>query len=299
MAKDNALTVAEPQDEEQTAAREYAMLPPKAAPTGLAPGSTDGLSQLTITKEERLALTKAVDPENEVEVRQDGVVYMPVGCIRQRLDNAFGPGQWALRQERDPFYDRETSECCFDGSLWVRGCFISRAVGGCRWQPGNRQMNKSDAIEGAKSDCLRRCCKDIGIGRELWTPAWLRNFTAEWCEPYQGSDFSGKPKLFWRKKGQPLGGKDLDSATGIAGEFPLGFGPHSRVPDGPHAGTPIGEVPDEVLEKYASGAKLIEWKLTAKAEIVRRVTEKAKQAEEESEPDLPTAEELLEEGEEE
>lgn len=285
-----------PVEEEPKAAREYPMMPQQPEPTGMAPGSTNGLSQLTISKDERHALTKAVNPETEVEVRPDGVVFMPVGCIRQRLDDAFGPGQWAIRQERDPFYDRETEECCYDGSLWVRGVFVSRAVGGCRWQPSNRQMNKTDAIEGAKSDCLRRCCKDIGIGRELWTPDWIRNFIAEWADPYQGSDYSGKPKIFWRKKGQPLGGKDLSSAAGIAGEFPLGFGPHSRVPDGPHAGTPISEVPEEMLEKIAASAKLVEWKLTAKAEIVRRIAEKVK-AESPEEPDLPTAEEILAEGE--
>lgn len=256
-----------------------AMLPAAVQPTGLAPGSTQGISELTLAAKEVEALTKSLDPEREVEIRADGVVYIPVGCIRQRLDEAFGPGQWGVRQEREPFYDRDTDECVYDGSLWVRGRFVARALGGCRWKPANKQMGKSDAIEGAKSDCLRRCCKDLGVARECWQPAWIREFLAEWGEPYQGVNWQGKPTVQWRKRGVSLGGEVLAKAGGIAGEFPLGFSENSPLPDGPMAGKRLCELPEEMLPEIAQKAKTVEWRLAAKAEQVRRIRAAAEAAE--------------------
>jgi len=271
-----------------------AMLPPAQQPTGLAPGSTDGLSTLRLTAAEMQSLTRPLDPKTEVEVRPDGVVFMPTGLVRARLDETFGPGQWGLRQERDPFYDSQTNECCYDGSLWVRGKFISRAVGGCRWSPTNRQMNKTDAIEGAKSDCLRRCCKDIGIGRELWTPSWIREFLATSVEPYAGTTWDGKPKTFYRKTGVAMFGEALDRATSIFNEFPLAFGPDTKIPGGKYEGQPLKDVPEDALLEFAKNAKGTEWKLACKAEVVRRQRDAAKKKEPATVEDVLPAEEKTE-----
>lgn len=242
-------------------------------PTGYAPGSTEGLSQLSLTKVQQDILQREPDAQTEVEIRSDGVVYMPAGAIRDRLNEAFGPGDWALRQESTPRFDAETKECVYDGSLWINGRYAGRALGGCKWRPNNSGMTKSDAIEGAKSDCLRRCCKELGVGGPLWRPAWVRDWIAEYAVPYQGMVGYGdnaKPGTLWRKIGVALSGEQLANATSIVGEFPLGFGPQSPIPDGPHVGKPISEVSDEVVMQIATSAKIKEWKLTAKAEIVRR-----------------------------
>jgi len=260
-------------------------------PEGHAPGSTIGLSTLQLSPKAIAVLTREVDPETEVEVRADGIVYMPAVVVRSRLDEAVGPGRWALRQERDPFYDDETKECCYDGSLWIYGTYVSRTIGGCRWHPTNKRMTKSGAIEGARSDCLRRCAKDISVGQDCWKPAWIREFIADYAEPYQAKDRMGKISIQWRKKGAPLSGESLNSAMGICGEFPLGFGPETPVPDGEHAGTPLGEIPEEMLPLIASKAQMQEWRLAAKAEIVRR-TREAQLAEE---PEAPTVDEILKE----
>jgi len=37
------------------------------------------------------------------------------------------------------------------------------------------------ASEAAKSNALMRCCKDLGIAHELWSPRWIRNFKAANC----------------------------------------------------------------------------------------------------------------------
>ena len=37
------------------------------------------------------------------------------------------------------------------------------------------------ASEGAKSNALMRCCKDLGIAHELWSPRFIRDFKARMC----------------------------------------------------------------------------------------------------------------------
>lgn len=37
------------------------------------------------------------------------------------------------------------------------------------------------ASEGAKSNALMRCCKDLGIAHELWSPRFIRDFKQRKC----------------------------------------------------------------------------------------------------------------------
>jgi hypothetical protein len=37
------------------------------------------------------------------------------------------------------------------------------------------------ASEGAKSNALMRCCKDLGIAHELWSPRFIRDFKQRLC----------------------------------------------------------------------------------------------------------------------
>lgn len=157
----------------------------------------EGISTVPLKDAEIAALTAPVDEVNEVEIRPDGIIYMPEICIRLRLDKALKPGQWALKAESAPGWDKDANEAMYDGSLWVKGKYVARAVGGCRWQPSNMQMSKTDALEGARSDCLRRCCKDLGIGRELWSPEFVRRWKATYTEQYHDSRTG---KMLWRKK---------------------------------------------------------------------------------------------------
>lgn len=259
------------------------MVPP-AYPVagGPAPNSTTGLSELNFEAKQIEVLRRPPDPETEIEIRPDGVPFVPAGVFRSRLIEAVGPGRWALREEQAPFYDSTTKECCFDGSLWIMGHFVARAIGGCKWQPSNSQMTKSDAIEGAKSDCLKRCCKDLGIVNEMWTPEFIRTFIADYAEPYQGTKWDGRarkevPAVMWRKRGVQLTGAAMKGATGIAGEFPLGFSENSPVPDGPAAGKKLRDASDAEVAGLTK-ASTVEWRLSAKAEIARRMAVKCAEA---------------------
>lgn len=59
-----------------------------------------------------------------------------------------------------------------------------------------------DAIEGAKSNALMRCCKDLGIASELWDPVFLRWFRKHYMEDRWVEHATTKKKrTFWYKKG--------------------------------------------------------------------------------------------------
>lgn len=179
-------------------------------------GSIEGIGKLVVTAKQRDIIMAAIDADGEVDIRADGIPYMPHIFIRQRLLKAFGPGGWGLRAERTPGYDRALGCVFWDGSLWAKGKYIARAVGQCKWQPTNRKMTQFDALEGARSDCLTRCCKDLGIGWELWDPAWRKQWIATHAESYWATNWKTKKKeKRWRLK-NTAGEPSDDTAEAVA-----------------------------------------------------------------------------------
>lgn len=249
-------------------------------PVGLPPGSTLGLSNLGLKDEQIKALARPVDPETEVEIMSDGVVYMPWIVVAKRLDDAVGVGQWALRQEGPPLYDADEQEYAFDGSLWICGKFAARAMGGQRWKPKNPRMTRTAAIEGARSDCLRKCAKHVGVAHELWDPDWRRKYKAEYATKRRARNRVGKEIVVWAKRsGRPAISNDFT----LVGEFPPGKSPDSVIPKGTDAGTALRDLDSATLERMAMEGRDQAWKLAVEAEIERRKRE-AKMQPEESEP---------------
>ncbi len=158
-----------------------------------------GISEVPITPEESKALMVEPDPDL-VEIREDGIVYMPEAYFRLRLTQVIGVGQWGLKAESPPIYDPTNCECVYDGSLWIRGRFVARAAGGCKWQPTNKKMTKTAALEGARSVCLRMCCKDLGIAAPLWMPSWIRAWKVKYAESFTKKDWKGNVIEAWRRK---------------------------------------------------------------------------------------------------
>jgi hypothetical protein len=132
-------------------------------------------SMLKLTDEEQAKLQAPVDT-NEVEIRPDGLLYLPQVFVRDRLNTSFGIGQWALLQHGVTEIE---GVLCFDGSLYVRGAFVARAMGEAKYIVSNTQQSWASVYESAKSDCLVRCCKDLGIAKELWQPAFGRKWQTE------------------------------------------------------------------------------------------------------------------------
>ena len=100
------------------------------------------------------------------------LLYVPHSHYRQRLSRAVGAGAWALHKDQEPKMDPEDGQVYWSGSLYILGRYIASAIGQQKYVPGNARMSFADAVEGSKSDCLVRCCKDLGMFMELWTPSW-------------------------------------------------------------------------------------------------------------------------------
>lgn len=152
---------------------------------------------IEITEEQKKILFAPVNSES-VEIRSDGLVYLPWMEYVSRLRDAFGIS-WAIIPYGMakpvggflywPFY------------LMIQGKLAGFAVGEQEYPPpGNQRMTYGDATEACKSNALMRLCKGIGISLELWKPSFIREWKAKYAEFYQ--DDKGKTK--WRRNDRKI-----------------------------------------------------------------------------------------------
>lgn len=127
------------------------------------------------------ALAAPVDPA-VVEVRPfDGLLYVPWIHYQRVLLAAFGPGGYRM-VPRGPVRT-EGNVITWQKALFVRVPgemkfqFIKEAKGECRMQGG---MTAGNAAEGAHSDALVKCCKELGVFMELFDPSWRRAWEAKY-----------------------------------------------------------------------------------------------------------------------
>ena len=139
-------------------------------------------------------------PEEDIEIRPDGLIYAPWMQYASRLRDAFH-GNWSLVPKGDP---KKVIEGRRESILWgfwliVQGKMVAYAIGEQEYHADNPTMSWSDACEGAKSNALMRCCKGMGISLDLWKPSFINS----WKEKYAESYFDQKKnKYLWRKRGQ-------------------------------------------------------------------------------------------------
>lgn len=131
-------------------------------------------------------------PEDEVEIRPDGLIYVPWMGYVSRLRDAFGLG-WSIVPKGMPMVKGDL--ICWGWWMLIDGKLAGFAIGEQKYRPNNATMSWGDACEGAKSNALMRLCKGLGIGLELWSPSFIR----KWKEKYAES-FMEYNKLRWRKK---------------------------------------------------------------------------------------------------
>ncbi len=135
-------------------------------------------------------------PEEEVEIRPDGLIYLPwVGYVR-RLRDAFG-GQWSIIPiEKKPQMNPDNDGLMWGFYLVLSGKPYGYAIGEQKYIESNKTMSWLDAAEGCKSNALMRLCKGIGIGLEMWSPSYMKVWKEKWGERYWDSY---KNKKLWRK----------------------------------------------------------------------------------------------------
>jgi hypothetical protein len=177
---------------------------------------------------EAVAVLGAPVAEDEVELRDDGIVFMPGVWYRRQLSRAFGPGAWALLPRGPSRRDGEI--VMYHGGLYILGRFVSEAMGECEARWG---MTYASALEGARTDCLSRCCKDLGMAAELWDKSWRDGWQAKYAvkEWKEGKD--GKKGRYWFSR--------VGAKKGVA----LVEGRNAGGPDAPKAAA--AEAPAEAL----------------------------------------------------
>ncbi|GKT65745.1 hypothetical protein ColTof4_03490 [Colletotrichum tofieldiae] len=137
----------------------------------------------------------------DVEVKPDGIIYLPEIKYRRILNAAFGPGGWGLVPKGevvvgDKIVTREYA-------LIAEGRFISQAQGENTYFS---LENLPSAVEGCKSNALMRCCKDLGIASDLWDPVFIRQFKKQHAdEVWVEHVVTKKKKMVWTRKDVPVG----------------------------------------------------------------------------------------------
>ncbi|KAJ1962059.1 hypothetical protein IWQ62_003651 [Dispira parvispora] len=154
-----------------------------------------GIAKAPFPKEISEVLMSPVDPA-DVEVKPDGLIYLPEIKYRRILNRAFGPGGWGLAP-RGP-HTVGPSNISREYALVCLGRFVAQARGE---QDYFNKEGIATAAEGCKSNALMRCCKDLGIASELWDPVFVRAFKERYGVMEMAEHVTRKTKkLVWRRK---------------------------------------------------------------------------------------------------
>lgn len=232
--------------EARQAAEPKALVPVSQYATGF-----DGAASAPFSAE-AVAVLGAPVAEDEVEIRPDGIVYMPGVWYRRQLSRAFGAGAWALLP-RGPAR-RDGDMCMYLGALYVLGRFVSEALGECEARFG---MSYASALEGARTDALTRCCKDLGMASELWDPKWRGQWQAKYADKtWEEGKNGGKGRWKWFLKATATAAELL---TGRNSAAPVATPRDSAPTDVPVVGD-TGEAPaDDEIVRLQRAALALKW----------------------------------------
>ncbi|CAO3648680.1 unnamed protein product [Mucor hiemalis] len=159
-----------------------------------------GLSTERFPREVADILLEPINAD-DVEVKPDGLIYLPEIKYRRILNRAFGPGGWGLAPRGE--HTISPKNISREYALICSGRFVSQARGE---QDFFDVSGLPTASEGCKSNALMRCCKDLGIASELWDPVYIRKFKKKHCvEVWAEHVTTKKKKKLWRKKDDILG----------------------------------------------------------------------------------------------
>ncbi|KAL3470174.1 mitochondrial genome maintenance MGM101-domain-containing protein [Aspergillus californicus] len=161
--------------------------------------SFHGLSAEPFPKEAAQILLAETDPD-EVEIKPDGILYLPEIKYRRILNKAFGPGGWGLVPRSESIVTPKT--VTREYALVCNGRLVSVAR-------GEQDYFSPDGIptatEGCRSNALVRCCKDLGIASELWDPRWIRKYRTQHTKEVWVEHVVNKRKSkIWLRKDDPV-----------------------------------------------------------------------------------------------
>ncbi|KAL2314974.1 hypothetical protein POMI540_1533 [Schizosaccharomyces pombe] len=154
-----------------------------------------GLSSQPFSKEICDLLTAPLEVD-DIEIKPDGILYLPEIKYRRILNKAFGPGGWGLAPRGNT--NVTSKSVSREYALVCHGRLVSVARGE---QTYFDPEGIATASEGCKSNALMRCCKDLGVASELWDPRYIRVFKRENCvEVFVENVLTKKRRKLWRRK---------------------------------------------------------------------------------------------------
>jgi hypothetical protein len=176
-----------------------------------------GASMLKVTTEEQAELM-APFPDEAFEIKPQGFVYLPHMLIRQKLNRVLGIGNWSLIPKNiSEEINGDKVKVFFTGALYIRGCFVSIDTGEGTYFKNNFEQSYASATSAAKSDCMVRTAKDIGVAWQMWDPSFMRTWQKKhgvrvWVTD-DGTANGKNKKVLWRRK-------DLDPFWNETGVVP-------------------------------------------------------------------------------
>lgn len=157
--------------------------------------SFHGLSSEPFSKEAADVLMAPLDVD-DIEVKPDGIIYLPEIKYRRILNKAFGPGGWGLAPRGETIVTGKS--ITREYALLAHGRLVSVARGE---QDYYSPEGIPTATEGCKSNALMRCCKDLGVASELWDPRYIRKFMkANAKQVWAEHVLTKKKKQVWIRK---------------------------------------------------------------------------------------------------
>jgi hypothetical protein len=168
-------------------------LQPRQAPEVPQLAWWQGAGELQLSPEQQKILWQEVDAE-AVQIRPDGIVYLPWAKVWRVILTAFAPHVPALVWLGNP--KPEDGSICLHIVMTVGGQFVGEAVGACPWVKSNPNMNWASCVEGAVSDAVVKISKRLGMFQELWSVPWVNAWRAEHAMRVFRSQ---SRKLAWRR----------------------------------------------------------------------------------------------------
>lgn len=158
--------------------------------------SFHGLGSAAFSREVIDILMAPINTE-DIEIKPDGLLYLPEIKYRRILNRAFGPGGWGLAPRTESLITPK--QISREYALICQGRLVSVARGEQDYFGGDERI--TTALEGCKSNALMRCCKDLGVASELWDPAFIRKWKKSHCdEVFAEHVVTKKKKKLWKLK---------------------------------------------------------------------------------------------------
>lgn len=154
-----------------------------------------GVVAMSFTEKEELVMSEDVNVA-DIRIKPSGQPYVSHPTYTKWLNRAFGRGRWHMRPLAKPA--KAGNSVVVPYSLMVRGVPVATAYGEQEYFDSNREQTYGDALEATVASALRRCCKRLGIGLEMWDRQYLNRFIDKYAICVNAPNWKGEMKKQWR-----------------------------------------------------------------------------------------------------